>query len=94
MTEHADAQIKQALEALKNNPALLEGVEKLDGATVAAAVSGHGIELDEEAVRRLDEVLAEQSPTTDGEIGDDVLERVSGGVAWGEAILGIIDKIF
>ena len=82
-------EVKQALDALRERPEALEGVDAADAGALAAVALDLGIELDAEASGQIAAPIA-QASGAEGEIDDAALAGVAGGIAWGEVIDRVI----
>ena len=89
MAETVDAKVKQALDAPRERPEALEGVDAADAGALAAVALDLGIELDAEASGQIAALIA-QASGAEGEIDDAALAGVAGGIAWGEVIDRVI----
>lgn len=89
----AQVDIKQALAALKEHPEVLEGIASMDASALADAVGPLGIELDAETAGKIVELVQQASGGAAGEIDDNALAGVNGGIAWGEVIDKFLEGI-
>ncbi|MBM6778479.1 hypothetical protein H6A16_03070 [Collinsella tanakaei] len=89
----AQVDIKQALAALKEHPEVLEGIASMDAAALVDAAGSLGIELDSGVAGKIVELVQQASGGAAGEIDDNALAGVTGGIAWGEVIDKFLDEM-
>ena len=89
----AQVDINQALAALKEHPEVLEGIASMDAAALVDAAGSLGIELDSEVASKIVELVQQASGGATGEIDDNALAGVTGGIAWGEVIDKFLDEM-
>ena len=89
-------EVRAYLEQVRDNPGIIDEAGS-DAAGAAASARALGIALDADAAEQAAAVLAQLRAArdgADGQLSDDQLDRVAGGISWGKVVDDIIKSLF